>query len=92
MGYVEAGDLKTSPLGATNMEFHASHFAIEVPLRLSDLAYEVAVENIGAIVDDILDTDEMTAIVISSELGQEQILEILLDYLPHGQVALIPAD
>ena len=65
-------------------------FAIIVSRRLCDLAYEVVVENLGAIVDDILDEHDKSTIVISSDMRRVGIMTSLLDYLPQEEVLVLP--
>ncbi|MDY7009287.1 MAG: hypothetical protein SVV80_00840 [Planctomycetota bacterium] len=65
-----------------------SHYAIDVPECLCDLAYEVAVENVKAIVDDILDENGTSTIVIESELDKSAIENILHEYLHKEAVSV----
>ena len=64
-------------------------FAVIVPQRLCDLAYDCLVENLEAIVDDILDEGENATIVISSDLRRAEIVTGLLDYIPQEEVRVL---
>jgi hypothetical protein len=65
-----------------------SHFAIDVPKRLCDLAYEVAIEDLKAIVDDILDENRISTIVVESELDKSTIENVLHEYLHKKAVSV----
>ncbi|MCX5673509.1 MAG: hypothetical protein NTX87_00735 [Planctomycetota bacterium] len=58
-----------------------SNYAITVPQRLSDLAHEVATEDLNSIVDDILDEAGWSTLIITSEKSKDEILEAVGDCL-----------
>ena len=57
-----------------------SNYAITVPQRLSDLAHEVATEDLNSIVDDILDEAGWSTLVITSEKTKDEIREAMSAY------------
>jgi hypothetical protein len=57
-------------------------YALNLPLRLSDLAHEVLVEDVDAIVDDMLDEAGATTLVFTTDLLESDIRERLGECLP----------
>lgn len=58
-----------------------SHYAVVVHETWSDLAHEVVVKDLGAIVDDILDESGTTTIAMTSDLTLATIEAVLCRYL-----------
>ncbi len=64
------------------------YYAIDVPECLCDLAYEVAVEDLKAIVENIFDENKISTIVVESELDKSTIENMLHEYLHKEAVSV----
>jgi hypothetical protein len=58
-----------------------SQYALTVPASIADLAYDATVENVDAIVDDILEEGNQVTIVLTCNLDPEQIAIELFQYI-----------
>jgi hypothetical protein len=63
-------------------------YAAVVSRERCDLAYEVIVENLQAIVDDILDYRDTSTVVFTSEAPPPEIARVLAEYLGPKTVEL----
>ena len=63
-------------------------FAVIVPQPLADLAHEVVVENLGGIVDDVLDERGTSTIVLSSGLPLDKLFTTMREYFPAQEAIL----